>query len=205
MISIKLRTKAQIMVLRILLLAFVLNLATSCATSQRSTKWNKAISAIEKSEFVESYLEEKTKIENEIKSFKRNNFTDNNDMAAIQAGYEESLVMFDALLNRMKTSFTDKATRKAFSKNPDLILNGLRYDLENAVNNYKNNCQAYLDFGDLSTIGAFGLSEITLLLGLVSEVGKLFSNNISNTKRMSGEYFEDNFLYKLRLKDWDSY
>jgi len=193
------------MVIRILILAFVLNLTTSCATNQRSAKWNKATSAIEKSEFVESYLEEKVKIENEVAAYRRNNSADNNDKAVIQAGYKESLNMFDSVLDRMKTSFTDKTTRKAFSKNPDLILDGLRYDLDNAVNNYKNNCQVYLDFGNSSTEGAFGLSEFTLLLGLVSEVGKLISDNLSNTKRMSGEYFENNCLYKLRLKDWDSY
>jgi hypothetical protein len=193
------------MIIRIILFTLILSTFSSCATGQRTVKWNKAITSIEKSEFVERYLEEKEKIESEIASYKRNDFLDSSDETAMENGYLEAKSMFDAVLNRMKFSFTDKATRKTFSNNPDLILDGLRYDLDNAIKTYKNNCQTYLDFGNESTIGAFGLSEISLLLGLFSEVGKLISNNISNTKKMSGEYFEDNFLYKLRLKDWDTY
>jgi len=174
--------------------------------SKKVKKWQDAIDNLNKTEFIGTYKEYKERIETGISDFQlTQDNLDEKDIEIIKSGYIETQLRFDAMFNSMKNDFTNKKMRKFISKNPEHYFKGFRYDMDQAWNYYRNNCERYIhEFTTPDTV-AFGLTEITLLLSLIEKFGGIISNHIDKMNKISGEYLENHFISKLRLKDWETY
>lgn len=190
------------------LLIGVLLLTSNVLTAQKETKWNDAITELENEEFVQEYLRLKELIERDIKEFKievENGTISNADINLVKLAFEESKVSFDQILDRMKYSFTIKSERQKIRNNPSTFTSAFKSDLKTSFESYQNNCQRKMHAMTSSFVGAFGLGEITLILGLVKEVYEIIDSQLAKTRKMTEEYFENKLISKLRLHEWESY
>lgn len=194
------------MFLRLAALIFTITLASTTVEAQKAKKWKEALDNIEKSEFISTYKGYKERIEARMAEFHADSeYVSEKDVEIVKQAYIQSKSRFDNLLTGMKQDFTDKKMRRYISQDPDHYFRGFSYDLDSSWKYYLNECQKNADMLTSSSEGAFGLTEITLLLGLVEKFGSLIGKRMDNMKKMSGEYFESNLLSKLRLKDWETY
>ncbi len=196
--------------MRLLLLISIL-LMCSCSSNlsaQKIKNWDEGIENLEKEDFILEYSRIKELIETDVRAFKvevKNGIVTNSDLEIVTTSFEETKTAFDQILDKMKYGFTMKSNRKKLKKNPELFTEAFHSDLDEAYKSYQNNCQNKMNAMTASFDGAFGLSEITLILSLAKEIYSMINDNIEKTKKMSEEYFELNFISKLRLKDWDGY
>jgi len=176
------------------------------AQSKKVKKWQDAIDNLNKTEFIGTYKEYKERIETGISDSKLSQDNlDEKDIDIIKSGYIESKLRFDNMFDAIKADFTNKKMRKYISNKPEHYFKGFRYDMDQGLNFYRNNCERYIHKFTSPEVAAFGLTEITLLLGLIEKFGGIISNHIDKMNKISGEYLENHFISKLRLKNWDTY
>ena len=178
----------------------------SQAQCKKVKKWQEAIDNLEKTEFVQTYKDYKERIEMGIADFQlMQDNLDEKDIEIVRNGYIETKQRFDTMFESMKADFTNKKMRKYICNKPEHYFKGFRYDMDQGWNFYRNNCERYIHQFTTPEVAAFGLTEITLLLGLIEKFGNIISKHIDKMNKISGEYLESHFISKMRLKDWETY
>lgn len=173
------------------------------AQSKNEAKWQRTIDAINQTEFVKRYKENKSHIEAYMAEFKANQDEyDARDVSEIKKGYDQTVIQFNQILTEMQNGFIEPRTRKYLENNPDTYTRFMQAKLDDAVDYYEKNCQNKIEL--LSNSAAFGLMEIQLIIGLGTEMWKMIDRHKQNVKKISGEYFERNFIHPLQLKNWDN-
>jgi len=178
----------------------------SFGQSKKKKKWDEAISALQQTEFIKNYNKYKEGIETTVAAFhlKQDEFNQE-EVRILSKTYEESVVDFDRILDKIKRDFMDKQTRNYMASNPESY--GSNFDglLMNAGRKFDNQCAQLMDDMMEEDIYSFGLMEITIAMGLIKELANLISSLNKKMKNMSADYIEDNMLQDLRLKQWDQY
>ncbi len=177
------------------------------AQSKREKKWRQAIDALEKSEFVLRYDSIKTAIEAQVADFQlKSAGLYPEDEALVKKGYESSVAKFDRILDDLKHDFTNPDTREYIANNPDRFSRYLEGTLNDATQHYNNHCgQKMADLVELNNSTAFGLMEVGMLIALGKELWSLWENQSAKANKMSGEYFEREFVTQHRIKKWEDY
>lgn len=176
--------------------------------SKKEKKWDQAIASLNQSDFVEKYDELKMKIEEQVKEFHMKKNSSNvmpEEIAEVKKSYDESLVKFDGILEEIKKDFTDPQTRQIISKSPERFTRYLETEIDGAFVFYNNNCKRKIDMLVNSGVASIGLMEFGMLISLGKEVYGLFQQYRENTRKMSAEYFDKNFIKDHRLKRWEEY
>lgn len=176
--------------------------------NKQEKRWDAAIASLNQSDFVEKYDELKTKIEEQVKDFQVNSNSSTirpEDVLEVKKAYDETVVRFDAVLQEIKKSFTDPQTRQVISTSPERFTRYLESEIEVAFNYYNNNCKRKMDAVMPKITGAIGLMEFGMLITLGKEVYGIYKQYKENTKKMSGEYFDKNFVKQHQLKRWEEY
>jgi hypothetical protein len=182
-------------------------IATSlCAQPGKHPKWDTALLALEKSDFVVQYSAIKDTIELQIADFHRQKSgLRPEEIAAVKKGYEQSVEQFNKVLNLIKEDFTDPSYRSFMADHPDRFSATLEAELNNALTFYNNNCKSKIDQYVPHGHASLGLMEVGMLITLGKELYKIWSERQAKAKEMSGSYFEERFVSKYRLKKWDHY
>jgi hypothetical protein len=190
----------------LLVITFIsISLASMAQTDKRTAKWQVTIDGLEKTEFVQKYIEAKGGIEKQLTEFHRNKATLNAaDVEEIRKAYEATTANFDKLLDGLRNDFASKENRKMMTQFPDRYAKTFNAELGDNVKSYHNNCTVKMDALVPGT-GSFGLMEIQLFIGLGAELIKIFDKWQDKVNKIRATYFEDHFVHKLRLKKWDAY
>lgn len=176
-------------------------------SKKREKKWRQAIDALEKSEFVLRYDSIKATIEAQVADFQLKSaglYPD--DVALVKKGYESSVAKFDRILDDLKHDFTNPDTREYIANNPDRFSRNLEGMLNDATQHYNNYCgQKMADLVELKDNAAFGLMEVAMLMALGEKLWQLWENQSAKANKMSGEYFEREFVKQHQIKRWEDY
>ncbi len=179
----------------------------AAAQSKKEKKWRQAIDALEKSEFVIRYDSIKADIEAQVAEFQlKSGGIDPKDVAVVKKGYESSVVKFDRILDDLRQDFTNPDNREYIANHPDRFSRYLEGTLNDATQHYNNQCgQKIVELVELKENVAFGLMEVGMLITLGKELWSLWDNQSAKTNKMSGEYFEREFVTQHRIKRWEDY
>jgi hypothetical protein len=190
----------------LIFISFFSHFTTNAQSSRTRAKWQEAITALDRSDFTANFTRNKESIEKQVYAFMKAKSTLNPvDVEDVKRQYEVSQREFNSILDDLKSCFLDKNTRDIIAKTPDSGTKFFQMRLDNALKTYENNCLAKMEALTKPTQGAFGIGELQLIFGLGSEIFKLIDSWKENLTKMTGEYFEQNYVYKLRLKKWDQY
>jgi hypothetical protein len=174
--------------------------------AKRENKWQETIDGLEKTEVIQKYIKAKENIEKQMTDFHRQKSTLNpNDVEEIRKGYDASVGKFDKILEDLKKDFMSAQARKIMNQSPDRFVKYYNGEVDEAVRFYGNNCNSKIEALLYADGGGTGITEVMALIGLASELVKIIDKWQDKVQKMSGDYFDNNFIQKLRLKKWDAY
>lgn len=189
------------------MLCFCLGISQNVeAQSKQHQKWQEAVDALSRSEFIQEYRKMKNKIETQVAAFHQYKAEIHVDeFEEVGKHYTDVVEDFDVILNDLKNRFKNKMDRESMLRKPDDYTKYYKPALDSAKINYNNTCavkiDAHIDNGD----SAVGITEITAVIALVGELVKIVDKYQKKMEDMSGTYLEDNLIRDLRLKKWKHY
>lgn len=176
------------------------------AQSKKEKRMKAATDALSQTEFIETFEGYTESIENQISEFKRDELSyDERDVDMVKKAYGKTQKKFDYILDNIKSDFLDRKTRDYMVESPERYTRLIKLELEEAMDYYRSNCEERImdlqgmddfDFG-------FGVAEISLLIGLFSEVSSAIKDIQKAMNEMSEAYIEENLIGDLRLEEWD--
>ncbi len=175
------------------------------AQSAKERRWQAAIDALEKSDFILKYDEFRSKAETDVAEFKLKSSTlQASETAYIKKNYEAALARFDNLLDDLKRDFTEPDNRRSIATQPDHYSRFLEKDLNEAIHYYNTECLAKMETAvQMNRPIAFGLMEAGMIIALGKELLQLWQSHSEKLNRQSGEYFERVFVNQHRLRRWE--
>jgi hypothetical protein len=187
-----------------LILIFMAFAFTCQGQIKRSKKLDKAIDALNQTEFIKMYKTYKDNVETTIRDFKAEAYVlDAMDVEMVKDSYEQSKLEFDAVAESLKSDLIDKKTREFISNDPDRYTKFIAVEVEKANEHFLHNTASLIDDLTGYKYSGFGVAEINLIIGLVGEMAEMVSSIKSNMKKMTSEYFELYFIKDLRLSKWE--
>lgn len=173
------------------------------AQLKRNSKLDKAIEALNSTEFITTYKDYKESVETTIRDFKSMSYDlDPYDIQMVMDAYSETKKEFDSVIENLKVDLIDKKTRNFISDEPHRYTKFIASEVEDAYENFLNNTVTLIDDLTGYEYTGFGLSEISLIVGLLGEMNGMIKEIKGNMKKMSAEYFEAYFIKDLRLAEW---
>jgi len=190
---------------RLFILIFSLSTFSISAQLKRSAKLDKAIDALNNTEFIDTYKNYKTNVETTIRDFKSMAYDlDPYDVQMVKDSYAESKKEFDAIVENLKVDLIDKKTRNFISDYPDRYTKFIASEVEGSYEFFLNNTVTLIDDLTGYEYTGFGLAEVNLIVGLLGEITGMIKDIKGNMKKMTAEYFEAYFIADLRLAEWEN-
>ncbi|MEZ5040130.1 MAG: hypothetical protein R2828_09565 [Saprospiraceae bacterium] len=166
-------------------------------------KAQELIDALNKTEFIQQYQEYKNNIELDVAEFKiLQAEMQESDVKRVQLYFNQSRLKFDAILTKLETDLTNRATRKTITQNPQKYTKTLQDDLTVAIDYYHGNCKKLME--NLSEKDS--AMDVEMMQGLFDSVlglVQLLKSTSENANQLSVAYLEQAFIQPLRLKKWE--
>jgi len=123
-----------------LILFFLIIAVSANAQLTRKKKYDEAITALNGTEFIQTYKEYKIMVEETMTNFKSmaSEF-DSYDVEFVKEAYMESKAEFDGIAENLKTDLLDKKTRSFIIDDPERYSKFIAGEVEDAYENFLNN------------------------------------------------------------------
>ena len=189
----------------IILLLGITILATSVfGQSKNEKKFQKAIDALESTEFIKEMRSSKKKVESAVLDFKlQEEYFEEEDVDRVKECYQETIDGFDKIMENMKNKLMDKKRRASIVNDPDDYTELMQFRLEKVMEAHRENCIPLIEeITGVEAVG-FGIEDIKFIIGLVADVVNALKGNGKSFDKMGENYLEDNFIKGLRISSWD--
>ena len=188
----------------IILFGIILLSASIFGQSKNEKKFQKAIDALESTEFIKELRSSKKKVESAVLDFKlQEEYFEKEDVDRVKACYQETIDGYDKILENMKNKLMDKKRRESIVNDPDDYTELMQFRLEKIMEIHRENCIPMIEeITGVEAVG-FGIEDIKFIIGLVSDIVNALQGNGKSFDKMGEEYLEDNFIVGLRISNWE--
>lgn len=182
---------------------FSMFLQVSAQTATVNPKMDEIITALEKTQFMETYRTYKDSTESKILEINLKKNLSEQEVGKVKIAYRQSQSKFNAIINQLKRDLGNSSTRKMLRKSPDIFIKSYEIQLE-AAKKYCNNTFHIKADLILKKDGIDQVQLAEILMKTFFELFKSFSEYQLSQEIFNMTYLETKLIQPLQFKDWDN-